>query len=86
MNWENIWKLTPTKTEVAAVIPSEGVHVLTTSTRFPYRKRGYFISSPRSVIDRLKAAAIQFAQIAILIAGFIVAALCALDLSDMLRW
>jgi hypothetical protein len=51
----------------------------------PYRKRGYFVSSPRSVIDRLKAAAIRFAWIAILIAGFIMAVLCALDLMDMLR-
>ena len=61
-------------------------YALTTTTRFPYRKRGYFISSRRSVIDRLKAATIEFAQIAILIAGFIVAMLCALDLSDMLKW
>jgi hypothetical protein len=61
-------------------------YALTTTTRFPYRRRGYFISSMRGVIDRLKAAAIEFAQIAILIAGFIVAALCALDLSDMLKW
>jgi hypothetical protein len=52
----------------------------------PYRKRGYFVSSPRSVIDRLKAAAIRFAWIAVLIAGFIMAVLGALDLMDMLRW
>jgi hypothetical protein len=38
------------------------------------------------VIDRLKAAAIEFAQIAILIAGFIMATLCALDLLDMPKW
>jgi hypothetical protein len=49
-------------------------------------QEGYFVSSPRSVIDRLKAAAIEFALIAILIAGFIIAVLCALDLLDMLRW
>ena len=51
----------------------------------PYRKRGDFVSSPRGVIDRLRAAAIEFASIAILIAGFIIAALCALDLMDMLK-
>jgi Flp pilus assembly pilin Flp len=52
----------------------------------PYRRRGYFLRSLRRTIDRLKAAVIEFALIAILIAGFIVAALFALDLSDMLRW
>lgn len=52
----------------------------------PYRRRGYFHRSPRRLIDRVKAAAIKFALIAILVAGFIVATLCALDLSDMLRW
>jgi hypothetical protein len=52
----------------------------------PYRKRGDFVSSPPGVIDRLRTAAIEFASIAILIAGFIIAALCALDLLDMLRW
>jgi hypothetical protein len=51
-----------------------------------YRKGPYFVSPRRSVIDRLKAAAMGFASIAMLIAGFIVAALCALDLLDMLRW
>ena len=38
------------------------------------------------MIDRLKGAAIEFALIAILIAGFIMAALFGLDLSGMLRW
>jgi hypothetical protein len=52
----------------------------------PYRRRGYFLRSPRRAFDRLKAAAIQFALITILIAGFVVAALFALDLSDMLKW
>jgi hypothetical protein len=52
----------------------------------PYRRRGYFLRPPRRAIDRLKAAAIEFVLIAILIAGSIVAALFALDLSDMLRW
>jgi hypothetical protein len=47
-----------------------------------YRKSGYFVRS-RSLFDRLKAAAIQFVSIALLIAGFIVAALFALDLMDM---
>jgi hypothetical protein len=52
-----------------SAVASEGLHTLTA----PYRKRGYFVSSPRSVIDRLKAAAIEFALIAILIVGFIIA-------------
>ena len=111
MNYKNIWKLTATKTEVAAAIPSERVHALTISTRVPndgfgssakslepdtglfrkrgyrsYRKRGCFVSSPRSVLDRLKAALIEFASIAILVAGFVMAALFALDLMDMLKW
>ena len=51
-----------------------------------YRTRRYFVPSPRSVINRLKTAAIGFAWIAVLIAGFIAAVLCALDLLDMLRW
>ena len=51
-----------------------------------YRKRYYFVRSPPGVIGRLKAAAIEFAQIATLIAGCMVSALCALDLLDMLRW
>jgi hypothetical protein len=97
MNWDNIWKLTPTKTEVAAAIPPERVHALTTSTQFPndelgssrnplepdarpYRKRGYFSRSSRGVLDRLKAAAIEIALIAILLAGFIImAALIAVE-------
>jgi hypothetical protein len=74
-------------------------HASTTSTRFPndevrssgkslesdapYRKRGHFVSSPLGVIDRMKAAAIEFASIGILISGFIIAALCAVDLMDM---
>jgi hypothetical protein len=98
MNEDSIWKFSPTKTEVAAAIPSERVHALTTSTELgsprkslepdarPYRKRGYFVSSSRSVIDRLKAAAIEFALITMLIAGFILPALFHLDLLDMLRW
>jgi hypothetical protein len=48
-----------------------------------YRVRGYFIRSPRSVLERLKAAAFEFASIAILTAGFIMAALFAADLLDM---
>jgi hypothetical protein len=48
-------------------------------------KRGHFISSTRGVIDRLKAATIELALIAMLIVGFIMAALCALDLVDMLK-
>jgi hypothetical protein len=48
-----------------------------------YRRRGYFTRSPRDLFDRLKAAAIQFALIAILIAGFIMAALFAVDLLDI---
>jgi hypothetical protein len=38
----------------------------------------------QSLFDRFKAAAIEFVSIALLIAGFIVAALFALDLMDML--
>ena len=48
-----------------------------------YRRRGYFTRSPRDLLDRLKAAAIEFASIAILIVGFIMAALFAVDLLDM---
>jgi hypothetical protein len=49
-------------------------------TRAPYRKRGYLVWSLRSVLDQLKEAAIKFALIALLIAGFIMAALFAVDL------
>jgi hypothetical protein len=56
----------------------DAIDAWTNSTRFLYRKRGYFISSPRSVTDRLEAGAIEFAQIAILIAGLIIASLCTL--------
>ena len=52
----------------------------------PDRKRVYFVSPPRSVIGWLKTAAIGFAWAVVLIAGPIVAVLCALDLMDMLRW
>ena len=45
-----------------------------------YRRRGDFTWSRR---DRLKAAAIEFASIAMLMAGFITAALFAVDLLDM---
>jgi hypothetical protein len=48
-----------------------------------YRIRSYFTRSPRSVLGRLKAFAIEFALIAILIAGLIMAALFAIDLLDM---
>jgi hypothetical protein len=49
----------------------------------PYRKRGYFSGSPRRVLRRLKAATIEIALILILVAGFTVAAFCAVDLLDM---
>lgn len=52
----------------------------------PRGKIGYLIRSSRRVLDRLTAAAIEFILIAILVAGFIVAALLALDLSDVLKW
>jgi hypothetical protein len=52
----------------------------------PDRKRVYFVSSPPREIGWLKPAAIEFAWAVVLIAGFIMAALCALDLMDMLRW
>ncbi len=42
--------------------------------------------SSRRALRRAMAAVIELALIAILIAGFIVAALFALDLSNMLRW
>lgn len=51
-----------------------------------YRKRYYSIGSARDVLVRLKAAAIEFGLIALLFIGFVVAALCALDLSGTLRW
>jgi hypothetical protein len=44
-----------------------------------------FTRSPGSVLDRLKAAAIEFASTAMLMAGFIMAALFAADLLDMRR-
>ena len=100
MGSDTIWELTPTKTEAARAIPTNGVHTLTTSSRFPndelsasgksleldtrpYRRRGYFVRSPRRVRDRLKTAAIELALIAMLLAGFIIAALFAVDLLDM---
>jgi hypothetical protein len=52
----------------------------------PLGKIGYLIRSSRRILDRLTAAAIEFVLIAILVAGFIVAALLALDLSDVLKW
>jgi hypothetical protein len=48
-----------------------------------YRRRGDFTWSRRDLLDRLKAAAIEFASIAMLMAGFIMAALFAVDLLDM---
>ena len=100
MGSDTIWELTPTKTEAARAIPPNGVHTLTTSTRFPndelsasgktleldprpYRRRGYFVRSPRRVVERLKTAAIRLALIAMLLAGFIIAALFAVDLLGM---
>lgn len=52
----------------------------------PRGKIGYLISASRRMLDRLKAAAIEFVLIATLVAGFILAALLALDLSDVLKW
>lgn len=52
----------------------------------PRGRMGYLIGSSRRMLDRLKAAAVEFVLIAILVAGFIVAALLALDLSDVLKW
>ncbi len=52
----------------------------------PLGKIGYLIRSSRRMLDRLTAAAIEFVLIAILVAGFIVAALLALDLSDVVKW
>src|SRR5579863_1572441 len=103
MNSDSIWQSTPTKTEGAVAIPSDRVHALTTSTRFPDdelgsprrlwrpdpcagRMRRYLGRSPRRVLRRLITAVIKLALIAILMTGFVVAALFALDLADMLRW
>jgi len=93
-----IWKVTPTKTEVAGGVPSEGVRVLTTSTQFPNdelsptesslrpssRRAGknYLVRSRRGVLDRLRAVAIEFVLITILIAGFAMAAFFAVDLMN----
>ena len=49
-------------------------------------KSGYFVRSRRSVLGRLKTAALELALIVALIAGFIMAIVFALDLSDMLQW
>jgi hypothetical protein len=48
--------------------------------------RRYLGRSPRRVPRRLMTAVIKLALIAILIAGFVIAALFALDLADLLRW
>ena len=48
--------------------------------------RRYLLRSPRRALRRLITAAIELALIAILIAGFIMAALFGLDLTGMLRW
>ena len=83
MNSDTIWELTPTKNEAARAIPPEGVHALTTSTRFPKSLEPDARLSLRSVLDRLKAAAIGLALIATLVAGFIMTALFVIDLLDM---
>jgi hypothetical protein len=46
-----------------------------------YRKCSYYVRSPRGVLERLKAAAIEFALITILFAGFTVTVLFAVDLT-----
>src|SRR5689334_4589453 len=103
MNSDNIWQSAPTKTEGAAAIPSERVHALTTSTRFPDdelgspgrlwrpdprvgRMRRYLMRSSRRALRRLMTGVIELALIAILMAGFVIAALFALDLTGMVRW
>lgn len=50
------------------------------------RMRRYLMGSSRRALRRAMGAVIELALIAILIVGFIVAALFALDLSNMLRW
>ena len=50
------------------------------------RMRRYLVRSSRRALWRLMMVVIELASIAILIAGFIVAALFALDLTDTLRW
>ena len=63
------------------------MYALTPSSLEPvarrYRKRGYYVRSRRGMFGRLRAAATETVLIAILIAGFIIAALCAVDLLDV---
>ena len=82
---EGDWPLTHAST-TSTRFPNDEVRSSGKSLEFnarPYRKGGHFVSSLLGVIDRLKAAAIEFASIGILISGFIIAALCAVDLMDM---
>ena len=82
---EGDWPLTHAST-TSTRFPNDEVRSSGKSLRSdarPYRKGGHFVSSPLGVIDRLKPAAIEFALIGILISGFIIAALCAVDLMDM---
>ena len=82
---EGDWPLTHAST-TSTRFPNDEVRSSGKSLRSdarPYRKGGHFVSSPLGVIDRLKPAAIEFASIGILISGFIIAALCAVDLMDM---
>ena len=60
----------------------------------PYRKKAYrsfrpgsyFVPSPRGVLDRIMSAAMGFVRITLLMVGFILVTLFALDLLDMLKW
>lgn len=101
MTPETIRKSAPTKTERAAAIPSERGRVLTASTvpadelsspegfwlldPRARARRQYFVKSRRA-LRRLVSVAIELALIALLMAGFIMAALFALNLAGMLTW
>ena len=51
-----------------------------------FRPGSYFVPSPRGVLDRIMSAAMGFVRITLLMAGFILVTLFALDLLDMLKW
>ena len=60
----------------------------------PYRKKGYrsyrpgsyFVPPPRGALDRLTSGLMGLVRITLLIAGFILVTLFALDLLDLLKW
>ena len=50
------------------------------------RMRRYLMRSSRRALRRLMTGMIELALIVVLMAGFVIAALFALDLANMLRW